>query len=192
VRIVPAMPWKFGFDDGEIPITWVGARYRHIIRDQQGNRVMVKITTIPKGTRSMAFFGQADLNGYTIQADVLGKTENEKMPDIGLIAQGYIMDLRGEYQDVEIRSWGSQLRMARRTKFEWKPDVWYTMKFRAAVEDGRGVLRAKVWPKGEQEPKEWLLEATDPSPNHSGAPGLFGNATFAEILLDNISVTPND
>ena len=33
VRVVPPLDWKFDFDDGQIPITWVGARYRHIPLD---------------------------------------------------------------------------------------------------------------------------------------------------------------
>ena len=33
VRIVPSLPWSFDFDDGEIPVTWIGARYRHIALD---------------------------------------------------------------------------------------------------------------------------------------------------------------
>lgn len=33
IRVVPDFPWDFNFDDGQIPITWVGARYRHIPLD---------------------------------------------------------------------------------------------------------------------------------------------------------------
>jgi hypothetical protein len=31
----------------------------------------------------------------------------------------------------------------------------------------------------------------DPVPNTHGAPGLFGNATNAELFIDNVIVTPN-
>ncbi|MGH7194027.1 MAG: pyrrolo-quinoline quinone, partial [Candidatus Saccharimonadales bacterium] len=33
IRIVPPLPWKFDFADQKIPVTWVGARYRHIPLD---------------------------------------------------------------------------------------------------------------------------------------------------------------
>jgi outer membrane protein assembly factor BamB len=33
IRSVPDFPWNFDFNDGQIPITWVGARYRHIPLD---------------------------------------------------------------------------------------------------------------------------------------------------------------
>ncbi|NQV24940.1 MAG: PQQ-binding-like beta-propeller repeat protein [Rhodopirellula sp.] len=33
IRSVPDFPWEFTFSDGEIPVTWIGARYRHIALD---------------------------------------------------------------------------------------------------------------------------------------------------------------
>ncbi len=191
-RVVPALPWKFDFADGQVPITWVSARYRHITRKVEGNDLMVKVTTIPKGTRSMCFFGQTDLHDYTIQADVLGNIKNNKTPDIGLIAQGYILDMRGASQELEIRSWGTQLNRVHKTiAFSWKPDVWYTIKLQASVENDEAVLRGKVWPRDEKEPTDWSATLIDPQPERTGSPGLFGNATDAEIFLDNIEVTPN-
>jgi hypothetical protein len=65
------------------------------------------------------------------------------------------------------------------------------MKFQAGNEAGKAVLRGKVWTKGEPEPAQWTIEAADDQPNTRGAPGLFGNATDAEIYLDNIAVTAN-
>jgi len=192
VRIVPPLPWKFDFEElSAPPVTWVGARYRHIIRDVDGNKVMVKITTIPKGTRSRAWFGQSDLHDFTIQADVMGGVSNGKMPDIGLTGQGYKLDLQGASQVLQIRSWDPQLRMAQSVPFPWKPNVWYTMKLQTTTGGDKAVLRGKIWPKGEAEPKEWTVTAEDTSPQNQGSPGLYGNAKDAEIFLDNITVTPN-
>ncbi len=39
---------------GEPPITWIGIRHRHKIREIDGEKVMVKVNTIPLGTRSKA------------------------------------------------------------------------------------------------------------------------------------------
>lgn len=33
IRAVPDFPWEFTFSDGEIPVSWIGARYRHIALD---------------------------------------------------------------------------------------------------------------------------------------------------------------
>ncbi len=193
IRIVPDLPWSFDFDDlSAPPVSWVGARYRHVIREVDGSNVMVKISTIPKGARSRCWFGHSNLSNYTIQADVKGALANDKMPDIGLIAQGYTMDLQGNSQKLQIRSWVPQLRMAETIDFDWKPGVWYRAKLQATVKDGTAILRGKVWPRDEDEPASWTLEATDKSANVQGSPGLFGNAKDAELYLDNISVTPNE
>ncbi len=194
VRVVPDLPWEFNFDDADDPpITWVGARYRHVIREVDGSNAMVKVTTIPKGTRSRCWFGHSDLRDYTMQADVRGqKTDNGKLPDIGLLAQGYAFDLQGENQVLEIRTWGPHdFRTKATIDFPWEAEKWYTMKFRAENQDGNAVLKGKAWPRGEDEPAEWNIEVTDPVPNEQGSPGLFGNAKDAELYLDNISVTDN-
>ena len=106
--------------------------------------------------------------------------------------------MQGESQKLEIRTWVPQRRMDVAVDHQWKPDVWYTMKLQAKVIDTpksptgkRAILSAKIWPRGEAEPKEWTLEATDDSPNLSGSPGLYGNAKDAELYLDNIRVYAN-
>ena len=193
IRIVPDLPWSFDFDElSNPPVSWVGARYRHVIREVDGSNVMVKISTIPKGARSRCWFGHSNLSNYTIQADVKGALANDKMPDIGLIAQGYAIDLQGNSQKLQIRSWVPQLRMAETIDFDWKPGVWYRVKFQASVQDGVAVLKGKVWPREDDEPTSWTLEASDKSANVQGSPGLFGNAKDAELYLDNISVTANE
>ena len=58
--------------------------------------------------------------------------------------------------------------------------------------NGKAVLRGKVWPRGEKEPDKWTIEAVDDVPNLQGSPGLFGQATIAEIYIDNVSVRSND
>jgi len=309
IRIVPPLPWSFDFDDGEVPITWVGARYRHISVDydllksleariplaahlyiylmtdftnnsvstvtydasmprrtwqkfglylglidaldqslpvdaarqklepalallgqekvlaawawqQQatdplltvergprtmadGNGVMLKISTIPLGTRSQGWMGHANMANYTVQADVSAADVSpedavltdaaSKMPDAGVIAQRYTLDLMGASQQVQIRSWTPQLdRFSVSVPFAWKPEVWYRIKFRAEpTDDGRAVLRGKVWPRDESEPSEWTIEGVDEGGNVVGSPGLFGNAKDAEVYFDNVVVTAN-
>ncbi|QDT04122.1 outer membrane biogenesis protein BamB [Rubripirellula lacrimiformis] len=190
-RIIPALPWNFDFIDGQVPITWIGARYRHEARQIDGNHAIVKITTIPKGTRSQTWFGSPEMSDYTVTADVQAAAGNAKLPDIGLIAQRYTMDLMGESQQLQIRTWSAQLRMAKSVPFQWTAGTWYRLKFRAANEDGKAVLRAKVWQRDSDEPEKWTLVATDDSPNLTGSPGLFGNSTNAEIVIGNVAVDSN-
>ncbi|MGE3315394.1 MAG: PQQ-binding-like beta-propeller repeat protein, partial [Planctomycetaceae bacterium] len=30
IRVIPPLPWKYDFEKGDIPVTWVGIRYRHV------------------------------------------------------------------------------------------------------------------------------------------------------------------
>ncbi len=192
LRIIPPLPWTFDFTQGGVPVTWVGAAYRHEPRVIDGNPAIVKITTIPKGTRSQSWFGPTDLHDYTIVADIKAVGGTVKLPDMGVIAQRYTLDMMGESQQLQIRTWAAQLRMARTVDFAWKADQWYRLKLRAANENGFAVLQGKAWPRDEEEPAEWTVTAKDESPNTQGSPGLFGNATNAEIIIDNVSVTPNE
>ena len=203
IRIVPPLPWKFDFDDGNVPITWIGGRVRHIaIDDGDGDgKILQKRTEVPTrpgqttklGTRSRTWFGPDTLSNYTVQADFKGQDNDGKMPDGGLIAQRYTLSLMGAAQELHLISWVTHdKRTARRIPFAWKSEVWYRMKFRAAVEDGKAVLKGKVWPRGEDEPAEWTVEMTDERPNLTGSPGMFGNARDSLLYIDNISVTPNE
>ena len=201
LRIVPELPWKFTFDGlKDPPLSWVGARYRHVIREIDGSPALVKITTIPKGARSRAWMGPSDLKDYTISADARGARMSDQLPDIGLSNNGYVLDLMGESQQLQIRTWAAQNRIALGNEastidFPWKEDVWYRMKFRVDIESeppaAVALLRGKVWPRDEPEPKEWTITARDESPNLGASPGLYGNAKVAELYLDNIEVIAN-
>ncbi|HEX3871300.1 MAG TPA: PQQ-binding-like beta-propeller repeat protein [Pirellulales bacterium] len=192
LRVVPPLPWKVDFSDKEIPVTWIGMRYRHQIREIDGNPMMVKITTIPLGTKSRGWLGPDDLHNYTIQADVRAATANNKIPDVGLIAQRYTIDLMGTQQLLQIRSWDSELdRWSKTVPFTWKPETWYTIKFQASTEGSKAVLKGKVWERDQPEPAEWTIEASEDGGNLQGSPGMFGNATDAELFIDNVVVTKN-
>lgn len=198
VRIVPPLPWKFTFDGlADPPLSWVGARYRHIIKPVDGSPALTKITTIPKGARSRAWMGPSDLAEYTISADIRGAKTLDKLPDIGLTAHGYVLDLMGEMQKLQIRTWASsEERTAETVDFPWTNDTWYRMKFRVDLESEGpatvALLRGKVWPRDQDEPKEWSVTVRDESPNLSGSPGLYGNARVSELYLDNVEVVAND
>ena len=193
VRIVPPLPWSFDISDKQVPVTWIGARNRHQVRELDGNPALVKITTLPRGTRSQLWMGHPSLHDYTIQADFKTSIKDGKIPDVGLVNQRYTLALMGAHQQLQIRSWAArlELRFAKSLKYPWEANKWYTLKFQSENKDGRAILRGKVWPKETDEPKDWTIEAADLTPNTIGSPGMFGNASDAEIFIDNISVVPN-
>ncbi len=194
LRTVPPLPWKFDFEGlKDPPATWVGVRHRHVMRKVDDSSAMVKITTIPKGTRSRLSMGQSDLHDYTIQGDFRASKQANKVPDFGIIGQGYTFFIEGAIQRMQIQSWQAHdKRSFASQKFVLVPEVWYTLKLRAENSNNKAVLRAKIWKRGEKEPGDWTLELVDPQPNTVGSPGLYGDATNAEIFIDNITVTPND
>jgi outer membrane protein assembly factor BamB len=194
VRVIPPLPWKFDFADNQVPVTWIGANYRHQPKVLDGEPMLVKISTIPLGTRSQSWMGWTTLSDYTIQADLYATANeaNGRRPDMGLINQRYTLDLMDKGQ-LQIRSWTPrlELRFAKTIPFEWQAGQWYTMKFRAENKDDSVLLRGKVWKKGEPEPEEWNIEASDATPNRTGSPGMFGNSSVAEFYVDNVEVYPN-
>lgn len=144
VRVVPDLPWSFDFTSNEIPITWIGMRYRHVVKKVDGKPVAVKITTIPKGQRSQGWMGHPDFHDYTIQADVKGAVSNGRLPDIGLIDQHYTFDMMGNSQQLQLRSWVPTLYRSKTIPFKWQPNVWYTMKFSVAQQEGKALLKGKI------------------------------------------------
>jgi len=164
-------------------------------RQDTGNIVMLKITTIPLGTRSQGWMGHIDCDNYTIQTDAMGAIKDGKMPDIGVIAQRYRLEIRGASQEIVLYSWYAHEERYKKQPFKWEPNVWYTLKLSASHEmrDGESVaiLNGKVWPRDEPEPDDWTITWEDSPANEIGSPGLFGNAKDAEIFYDNIIVTSN-
>ncbi|MCW8132478.1 MAG: serine/threonine protein kinase, partial [Planctomycetota bacterium] len=80
--------------------------------------------------------------------------------------------------------------------FKWTPGTWYRMKTRvdldAANPEASGVVRAKVWKKGDAEPEAWTLEVPVARPHQNGSPGLFGfSPQEMRVYIDNVSVYPN-
>lgn len=192
VRVVPPLPWKFDFNDGAVPPTWIGAAYRHQPKEFDGERMLVKVSTIPKGTRSQLWMGHSHWHDYTVEADFYATGSADQKPDMGIVNQRYTLDMMGKNQ-LQIRSWTPrlELRFAKTIPFEWQPQTWYRMKFQSHNENDRVVLRGKVWPRSEPEPSEWMIEAADGTPNRFGSPGLFGNSTAGEFYIDNVAVYAN-
>jgi hypothetical protein len=237
IRSMPPLPWTFDFDDiplaadpktgilrGEPPLPWIGMRYRHVVREVDGSNCLVKVTTIPKGTRSQGWIGPIDLHDYAIRADFRAQEtgvaqagapaaaggrpadsdadaftkafgnpaalEKARLPDMGLIAQRYTLDLMGAAQQLQLRSWPPQVatHFSKTIPFSWEAGRWYTMRFEARTAGRAAVLRGKVWPRGEPEPAAWTIEATHEAGNLRGSPGFFGNSKDSEIAIDNVSV----
>jgi len=202
VRIVPPLPWWFHFEGIEkVPLTWVGGRVRYVVRQADGQNIVAKRSVLPTprdpnnklGTRSRMWMGSSNLSGYTIQADVALTQNLGRLPDFGLINSRYTMTIRSSNRQLRLYSWSPHdFRTYAAAEFLPETDRWYTMKLRVEPAGDRATVRGKIWPREQAEPTEWAVEMVDHSPNLQGSPGLYGNASEAEILLDNLVVVPNE
>jgi outer membrane protein assembly factor BamB len=193
VRMIAPLPWSFDFESvevGKTPPWWSGAGPKFPVKELDGGRVLSKPPVAVGLDRSDVFLGPATLSDYTIQADLRGAVKGRKRPDMGLIDSGYTLDLMGNHQKLQLRSWPSELRIEKTVDFAWEPDVWYTMKLRVDQQRDKALVRGKVWRRGSPEPAEWTVTVEDPQPIRHGSPGIYGYSA-AEILYDNLQVTGN-
>ena len=190
IRVIPSLPWTEDFETIElekIPTHWIGATGKFFVREKDGNKVLVK-TPVQRGlNRSNVYLGPSTMKNYQIQIDLMGTKNKRRLPDMGLIANRYTLDMQGRHQRLQIRSWASDLRMAKTIDFSWETDVWYTMKMMVEVMDDKAVIHGKVWRTGKPEPAEWTITAEDPLPNREGSPGIYGYSA-TDIYYDNLKV----
>lgn len=190
VRVIPSLPWSEDFEAIElekIPTHWIGATGKFFVREKDGNKILVKPPPVRGLDRSNVYIGPSTMKDYQIQVDVMGTKNKRRVPDMGLIANRYTLDMQGKHQRLQIRSWASDLRMAKTIDFAWETGVWYTIKMMVEIMDDKAIIRGKVWRRGESEPDEWTITAEDPLPNREGSPGIYGNSP-ADIYYDNLKV----
>ncbi len=193
VRVVPELPWHEDFDsisEGEHPPHWVRATGRFVVREMSGNKVLVKPPARRGLHRSNVYIGPPNMNDYTIQVDLMGTKPKRNLPDMGLIANRYTLEMQGNHQRLQVLSWRSDLRMAKSINLKWEPNVWYTMKMTVELSSDKAVVKGKVWQKDAPEPGDWTITVEDPLPNREGSPGIYGYSP-AEIYYDNLKVWKN-
>lgn len=190
LRVVPNLPYEETFDgmkDGTYPSFWIGAAGKFKVVEREGEKVLVKPPAARALHRSAVFIGAPDASGYTIQADMMGTKRRRVRSDVGLVSHRYTLDLMGNHQRLQVRSWASDLRMAETIDFTWDPDVWYTMKMKVEQEPEQTVVLGKVWKRGTPEPAAWTIRAVDPLPIREGSAGIYGYSP-TDVYYDNIKI----
>lgn len=190
IRVVPSLPYEEDFEDaklGTYPSFWIGAAGKFKAVEMDGGQVLVKPPAVRALHRSAVFVGPSDASGYTIQVDMMGTKKRRVRSDVGLISHRYTLDLMGNHQRLQVRSWASDLRMAKTIDFTWEPDVWYTMKMAVEQADDKTIVKGKVWKRGTEEPADWTITAEDPLPIREGSPGIYGYSP-TNVYYDNIKV----
>jgi outer membrane protein assembly factor BamB len=207
IRVAPTLPYTANFEnvpESAAPGGWINCMGKYAVVEKDGSKVLKKLAEnpAPPVAKARAYIGLPDMKDYTIQADVCGTMVRDNMPDIGLINCRYRLVLDGK-RDVadgkrrlRILSWEARPRINQAAVFDWQPNHWYTLKLDIEQKETAAIVRGKVWPRGQPEPKEWTVEFEDPFPITNGAPGIYGYATGildgqpgAEAFFDNIIVS---
>ena len=205
-RILQDLPYSENFEKGFAltqsasdgiefsypPLPWLGARMRWQIQDREGSKVAGNTLDKVLFQRAMNFLGSPDMSNYTVEADVMTDGNRRIKSTIGLVNQRYIIALVGNWQKLEVFS--NYDRFKASVPFSIKTNTWYHLKTRVdLMNDGSGVIRAKAWEKGSEEPAAWTIEAKHANAHRHGAPGVYALSpqSLKKVYLDNISITSN-
>lgn len=193
IRIFPPLPWKWDFEGYtglQVPPTWVQAKMRLKPTEIEGTTALLKGTAGGRPSAS-TWLGMPTMSNYDIQADFYLTEQRRQLPSVGLANQRYNLILKANNLKLSVQSWQAHLRMAKEVRFRADPEKWYRMKLRVDIVDDQAIVRGKVWPREQEEPDEWTVEATDPHPNYTGSPGLYWYS-LANSYVDNVQVTPRE
>jgi hypothetical protein len=190
VRMFAPLPWSFDFEQGPVPRHWVGAGPRFKIDELAGGKRLHKPPQESGLQRASVLVGPAWLSAYTVEGDLLFTRQGRRAGDLGLIDQGYTLDLMGKKQELQLRTWASELEKSTTLPFAAEPDTWYHMKLRVDVQGGKATARGKVWKKDDPEPEPWTISLEDPLPVEAGAPGIYGDSV-TDLYYDNLTVRVN-
>ncbi len=207
-RVLPSLPLVQDFEKFELitdnivhpdglkfaypPLPWIGARLKFEVHEQEGNKVFYKTVAPVFFQRGLSFIGSALSSNYTIQADVMLPKVGRTRGEAGVVNQRYVIMLNGNAGELEVNSNHERLKVS--TPFKTDPKKWYTIQSRVDLnKDGSGVIKAKVWEQGTEQPAAWTLEVPHKIAHKNGSPGLFGFALQGRVpvYLDNVAVTPN-
>ncbi|MGE4551283.1 MAG: PQQ-binding-like beta-propeller repeat protein, partial [Opitutales bacterium] len=205
-RILQDIPYAENFEEGFSltqtasdaipfsypPLPWLGARMRWQIQDMDGNKVAGNTLDRVLFQRAMNFLGSEDMSNYTVEADVMTDGNRRIKSTVGLVNQRYIIALVGNWQKLEVFSNYDRFKFS--VPFNNKTNTWYHLKTRVDLAaDGSGVVRAKAWEKGTEEPATWTLEAPHANAHTQGSPGVYALSpqSLKKVYLDNISITSN-
>jgi outer membrane protein assembly factor BamB len=209
VRVAAKIPYSQDFEKAPVggsPGGWVNTQGKYVIAEKLGSKVLSKVNndSRPPIARANGYITSPYVSNYTIESDVYGTEVTGKLPDMGVVNSRYTLILDGKSdpdtgkRQLRIVSWEARPRINNGKEFNWEPATWYRVKLSVTPKDKTALVQAKVWKRGETEPKEWTVSFEDPSPNVEGAAAVYGyvsnvtaDAPGSEIFYDNVTITPN-
>ncbi len=159
------------------------------VQERDGNKV-VHLPGAPLDAFGM-LFGPSETENYTATALIHGEKKGRRYPSFGLGINGvggYRIMVAPAKRAIELYRGdevvGSQ-------PFRWQDKTWTHTKIQ--ILKGKGeewMINAKVWHKGEDEPKDWQLSYTEVEAPFPGQPSIWGSPySGKEILFDDLVLT---
>jgi outer membrane protein assembly factor BamB len=184
-RPAPELPLTIDFNDldaGAVPSQWVGATKKVEVVELDGEKVLRKIASkkfpSPPFMRLRTYVTPPIAGGYVVECDLRGSAKKKRFKaDMGVINSRYRMMAMGVKKKLRIESWAAIPRVRFDVPFNYDADTWYTMKFAVELDGNQARLRGKIWPRGEAEPTDWMIDEVDPCPNREGSAGLYCYST---------------
>jgi outer membrane protein assembly factor BamB len=191
VRVFGPLPWTFDFEQGPVPRYWIGAGPRFAADDLAGGKRLHKPPQQTGLQRATVYIGPPTLSGYTVEGQVLFKQQGRRAGDLGILNQGYTLDLMGKKQELQLRTWASELEKSTTLPFAAEPDTWYRMKLRVDANGDQGTARGKIWKASDPEPQDWTITLEDPQVVKAGSPGVYGDSV-TDLYWDDLTVRTNE
>jgi outer membrane protein assembly factor BamB len=211
VRVAARVPYSEDFEKTPLraaPAGWNNVQNKFVVVEKDGSRVLLKVNTDsrPPFARANGYITDYTARNYAIEADIMGTEVRGRFPDAGLVNSRYTLILDGKSgspsgkRQVRIVSWEARPRVNVAAEFDWQPGVWYHARLSVEPGEKTGLVRAKIWKRGDAEPGDWTLSYVDPSPNREGAAALYAyipdpsisvKNPGSEVYFDNVSITPN-
>ena len=202
VRYYPPLPWKYDFNELSLEgrpsfPAWVGAAGKFQPVEKGGSVALLMAGgEAAKGKPSFdVWVGEPTMHDYVVRCDFMVEGRR-RLASVGVTNEKYSLISKANRLRLEIQSWQAHLRLQATTKFEMEPGEWYTMKLDVeqtppsdADPDGSATVKGKIWPRGGEEPADWILTVEDPHPTPSGAAGIYAYR-LADSYLDNFAVLP--
>jgi outer membrane protein assembly factor BamB len=185
---------KNEFDESEAvnfpPLPWLGARLKWYVLEKDGSNVLGNRLDNVLFQRTMNYFGESDMKEYVLEGDVMTDGNRRIMSTVGFINQRYLVTLVGNSQILEVSSNHDRLKQS--VPFAVKPNTWYRLKTLVKPgENGGGTVFAKAWPRDEEEPAAWTIEAPVKHLHPNGAPAVYAFSPQSQrrVYIDNIKIS---
>ena len=107
VRVAPHLPYSQDFakvPDGAVPGGWVNTQGKFLVGTVDGEKVLKKVNDkgSPLVATGNAYIGMPNLKDYTIESDVRGGKVGDDLPEMGVVANRYTLELAGNMQKLRI------------------------------------------------------------------------------------------